>query len=429
MAIVQNWLPASRENYETLLFWWKFYPLMASLQWVCSWYGMGKTSVNSRFNIPGRIAWLTMEVPGFMTLLYYMKTLPAQYGITDLPWQNKVLAGLFVIHYTYRAIIFPLIQPSMSPIHAIIWINSVIFQVCNGSALGGWLAAYGPTTREAWAAQSSTLQFAVGLVLFYVGLTGNYFSDEELREIRRNEMRRQEKLKEKGQRSIEKHYEVPDNGLFKYMLYPHYFMEWVEWLGYWTAAGFSCAPARCFLLNEVFAMLPRAVSGRKWYKEKFGEEKIKGNPKAFMDSVKESMGVEPCVTLSKNFRATIQQKPLLGRRRPAPAQIPPGGLCLWTKASTRAMVQPHPTSSSSPSGSTSPSNRKNSSTSMCGQRSGRAPLSALLRQPPPRLARRPADQVPDARLLVTVAEQYRVVRRRARPVRHVRLHGQGLAPE
>ncbi|RYP42157.1 hypothetical protein DL767_000522 [Monosporascus sp. MG133] len=276
MAIVQNWLPASRENYETLLFWWNFYPLMASLQWVSSWYGMGKTSVNSKFNIPGRIAWLTMEVPGFMTLLYYMKTLPAQYGITDLPWQNKVLAGLFVIHYTYRAVIFPLIQPSMSPIHAMIWINAVIFQVCNGSALGGWLAAYGPTTQEAWAAQSSTLQFAIGLVLFYVGLTGNYFSDEELREIRRNEMRRQEKLKEKGQRNVEKHYEVPNNGLFKYMLYPHYFMEWVEWLGFWIAAGFSCAPARCFLLNEVCAMLPRAVSGGKWYKEKFGEEKIKG---------------------------------------------------------------------------------------------------------------------------------------------------------
>ena len=79
---------------------------------------MGKTSIISKLNIPGRIAWFTMEVPGFMTLLYYMKTLPAQHGITDLPWQNKVLAGLFVIHYTYRAVIFPFIQPSMSPIHA-----------------------------------------------------------------------------------------------------------------------------------------------------------------------------------------------------------------------------------------------------------------------------------------------------------------------
>lgn len=57
---------------------------------------MGKTSVKSIFNIPGRIAWLTMEVPGFMSLLYAMNTLPAEHAITDLPWQNKVLGALYV---------------------------------------------------------------------------------------------------------------------------------------------------------------------------------------------------------------------------------------------------------------------------------------------------------------------------------------------
>ena len=60
------------------------------------WYGMGKTSVTSRLNIPGRIAWMAMEVPGFTTLLYTVATLSKQHGIDDLPWQNRVLAGLFV---------------------------------------------------------------------------------------------------------------------------------------------------------------------------------------------------------------------------------------------------------------------------------------------------------------------------------------------
>lgn len=60
------------------------------------WYGMGKTSVDSILNIPGRIAWFTMEIPGFLSLVYMMNTLPAEYGITDLPWQNKVLGALFV---------------------------------------------------------------------------------------------------------------------------------------------------------------------------------------------------------------------------------------------------------------------------------------------------------------------------------------------
>jgi hypothetical protein len=50
----------------------------------------------------------------------------------------------------------------------------------------------------------------------------------------------------------------------------------VEWFGFWMAAGWGCVPARCFFVNEIAAMLPRAVSGRKWYVEKFGEEKIRG---------------------------------------------------------------------------------------------------------------------------------------------------------
>jgi len=66
------------------------------LQWMIPWYGMGKTSVTSRLNIPGKIAWITMEAPGFITLLYIMNTLPAQVGLSALPWENKAMGGLFV---------------------------------------------------------------------------------------------------------------------------------------------------------------------------------------------------------------------------------------------------------------------------------------------------------------------------------------------
>lgn len=37
-----------------------------------------------------------MEVPGFITLLYVMRTLPAELGLAELPWQNKLLGALFV---------------------------------------------------------------------------------------------------------------------------------------------------------------------------------------------------------------------------------------------------------------------------------------------------------------------------------------------
>jgi 3-oxo-5-alpha-steroid 4-dehydrogenase 1 len=265
------------------------------MQFGISWYGMGKTSVTSVLNVPGRVAWMLMEVPGFLTVLYMMKTLPAMHGIDDLPWQNRVLAGLFVrlgsspfscapatdsaqvIHYIYRALIFPFIQPSMSPIHILVALMALGFQLLNGISIGAWLAAYGPVTEAAWAQQSSVLQFCIGIGIFYTGLAANFFHDEELREIRRAEQRRQERIGQQNgkQASVEKHYQIPQAGLFRYVLYAHYLCEWVEWSGFLVAAGWGCVPAWTFLLNEVFAMLPRAVKGKKWYIEKFGEEKIR----------------------------------------------------------------------------------------------------------------------------------------------------------
>lgn len=282
MALITGWYPPTKEHYDTILLLWKFYPLFASLQWLTGWYGMGKTNNSSRFNLPGRIAWLTMECPGFLTLLYTLRTLPAQAGATslsDLPWQNKVLAALFVIHYCYRAVLFPFLQPSMAPIHVLVWFFAGVFQVFNGTLIGSWLAAYGPTTKEAWASQSGTGQFVFGISLFYFGLAANYYHDDELREIRRREMARQDRIARKEGRdpkSVDKHYSVPEAGLFGVMLYPHYFVEWIEWIGFWIACGWNCQPAMMFVVNEVSAMLPRAVRGKWWYEEKFGKEKIRG---------------------------------------------------------------------------------------------------------------------------------------------------------
>ena len=121
-GLIPNWFPPNRDNYELILSYWKWFPLvlspspfsthhhptdippqLASLQWLISWYGMGKTSVHSRLNLPGRVGWLAMEAPGFLTLLYHLHTLPEQAGIDELPWQNKVLAGLFVIRTSARS--------------------------------------------------------------------------------------------------------------------------------------------------------------------------------------------------------------------------------------------------------------------------------------------------------------------------------------
>jgi hypothetical protein len=119
MALIEDWLPPSRENWELVVTLFTYFPVvsifklacgihfsashseanysqLAALQWFIPWYSMGKTSTISRLNIPGKIAWITMESPGFLTLLYIMFTLPTKLAIDKLPWENWALASLFV---------------------------------------------------------------------------------------------------------------------------------------------------------------------------------------------------------------------------------------------------------------------------------------------------------------------------------------------
>lgn len=169
----------------------------------------------------------------------------------------------------------------MAPIHVLVWAMAFTFQVCNATCLGSWLAAYGPVTAEAWAQQSPMPQLLFGVAIFYAGLASNFFHDEILREIRRKVQQRQDgpKRPDSSKNGVatkrgERHYEIPEAGLFRYMLYPHYFCEWVEWTGFLMAAGWSCAPAQAFLANEIFSMLPRAVKGKEWYIDQFGKQKV-----------------------------------------------------------------------------------------------------------------------------------------------------------
>ena len=58
--------------------------------------------MHSRFNLPGKIAWATMEAPGMMVLMYIMFTLPQKRGIEKLPMGNWLMAALFVCFQSAR---------------------------------------------------------------------------------------------------------------------------------------------------------------------------------------------------------------------------------------------------------------------------------------------------------------------------------------
>jgi 3-oxo-5-alpha-steroid 4-dehydrogenase 1 len=285
MSIIPGWLPPSRENYELIKTGWSLFPLLTAGQWLTDFYPMGKTSVISKFNLPGRWAWAAMESVGPITVLYCMLTIPQTVGVSSLPWGNWTMAGLYTMHYVYRALLFPYLNPSMSPIHVYVAFSAACWNLINGLSLGGWLAGYGPTTNQDWAGKLYVIE--VGLVVWGWGLLANFFHDEDLREIRRSALRRQKEQAIKDGKPIEgvdKFYMIPKNGLFHYVLYAHYLCEWFEWAGFYMIGGLDCVPARSFLLNEISTMLPRAVAGKRWYVENFGKEKV-GNRKAVIPGI------------------------------------------------------------------------------------------------------------------------------------------------
>jgi len=281
------------------------------LQWtpLSKLQSMGRTSSTSTtiYNLPGRYAWSIAELVGPLNLIYILYTLPPHLHPlstttttsllgTGLPLTHEVLGLLYIIHYINRAIITPLFSaPSMSPIHLRVAIAMSIFQYLNSTSLAGWLcynAQYQHQHQQITSlSPPSSNNSAIiaplsilGLLLFTTGLTTNILAEQTLFTLRRAAAARKSRSEGKPTISYQKVYVVPPaTGLFKYILFPHYTAEWLEWTGYWILGGawglgwaWSDSAAMMFLVNEVVSMTPRAVEGVKWYRDRFGARSVAG---------------------------------------------------------------------------------------------------------------------------------------------------------
>ncbi|KAI5293608.1 hypothetical protein KEM52_005383 [Ascosphaera acerosa] len=326
--------PVTPTAYSWFLTIFQYFPFITLIQWFLPWYPQGKTSVKSRLNLPGRYAWSFMEVVGPVNLLYALATAPSAYGPrvwTDVPTTNKLIAGLYVLHYFNRAIVTPLFcAPSMSPIHVVIMLSAVWFNYLNSSCLAGWLLGYGVPVRgmegpAKLQSAPSMLVPLVGLLLFAFGMYGNICSEHTLFRLRREAAEKKDVAAAAGEggktrNKYDKVYVIPPaKGFFRTMLFPHYVCEWIEWFGFAlvgfaavaaapataavnaaaavTAPAFSLAPYYAPLASRLVARyglagfpLPpilsfvniamttavRASSGRAWYVKRFGEREVAG---------------------------------------------------------------------------------------------------------------------------------------------------------
>jgi 3-oxo-5-alpha-steroid 4-dehydrogenase 1 len=255
----------------------------------------------------GRKSWIVMELVSPVLFTYFFLSSPLSRGepVSFQPSPTQYfLAGAYLIHYANRALISPLRTPSRSKSHIIVTLAGISFNILNGSLMGTYLSS---PAAHAYLSESRP-SFYIGLALWALGFAGNVIHDEILLNIRRKAKSKADGKVENGKTTQTEHYAIPYGLLYKYISFPNYFCEWIEWFGFALAASplpfdsaslasigssmprilspsallaFLRAPSSffaprftapwIFLLNEIVLMVPRAYKGHQWYKRKFGE--------------------------------------------------------------------------------------------------------------------------------------------------------------
>lgn len=97
----------------------------------------------------------------------------------------------------------------------------------------------------------------VGIGLFLLGISGNFYHHILLSRLRTNN------------KESEKQYKIPQGGLFNWVICPHYLFEIIGFL------GVSCISQTLYSFSYAFGtafyLMGRSFASRKWYEDKFDD--------------------------------------------------------------------------------------------------------------------------------------------------------------
>ncbi len=205
--------------------------------------------------LSNRTAWVIMEAPAFLFMLYYTLRFAAEGADTgNSSLVLYIMAGLYLLHYFQRSFIFPLMMRGKSTMPVVIMLMGLTFNTLNAYLIGGWLYDAAPSGMytKAWL---HSPQFIIGTLIFFTGMAINLHSDHVIRTLRKP--------------GDTKHY-IPHKGLYRYVTSANYFGEFTEWVGY---AILTWSPTGLLFAVWTFANLgPRAKSLTEKYELEFGEE-------------------------------------------------------------------------------------------------------------------------------------------------------------
>ena len=194
--------------------------------------------------ISSQLGWFVMEIISPVMFAYFFLV-----GDTEKNWVMWVFFICWVGHYTNRSIIYPLRQKNSAKMPLSIALFAFLFNVINGFVNGYFLGSIQSYTMD----YLSNWNFILGVILFLIGMRINMQSDTILLSLR----------------SKNKRYQIPKGGFFKYISYPNYFGEILEWTAFalmtWSWAGFS------FMIWTMANLVPRAIKGHEWYHQQFDD--------------------------------------------------------------------------------------------------------------------------------------------------------------
>jgi 3-oxo-5-alpha-steroid 4-dehydrogenase 1 len=196
--------------------------------------------------IPNSLGWVVMELPAVLVF-------PAVYSLggSRLEVVPLTLAALWMLHYLYRAFVFPFLVRTRGKRMAVVVVAmGFAFNTLNAYLIARWIDHFGHY-QPGWLRDP---RFLCGTLLFTVGFALHLWADRVLIGLRR---------------PGEIGYRVPRGGLFEYVTCPNYLGEIVEWSGFalatWSLAGLA------FALFTTANLGPRAFSHRRWYRAAFAD--------------------------------------------------------------------------------------------------------------------------------------------------------------
>jgi 3-oxo-5-alpha-steroid 4-dehydrogenase 1 len=202
-----------------------------------------------------RLGWFLMELPA--TAVFWIVYLSGPHRAERTP---MILASIWLLHYTNRGFVFPLLirtpKGKGASFGFLVLGSGVFVTALHGYLNGAFFSTFGTHFDDRWL---SDPRFLIGVAIYAFGFVLNVHSDSILRNLRSpEELARGDKV-----------YRIPSGGGFRFVTSPAYLGELIMWTGF---AIFTWSLPGVFILTLTAAnLIPRAFANHRWYLDRFAD--------------------------------------------------------------------------------------------------------------------------------------------------------------